>query len=164
MAKRLSQPVLSGTEELLVSLMAEAKQGEETVTQMDGTEKTLPAVPFAERLRLVGVATTFLATQAKVLEDEPDAPSEFERKILSHGRTANSGNSRRRKKAQEDDGEGDGLPVASGTAFVLDALAPDPADRYRRVDGTGPGPLNGHGGADWRAGSHTGTPSLSQME
>lgn len=148
MAKRLSQPVLSGTEELLVSLMAEAKQGEETVTRLDGTEKILPAVPFAERLRLVGVATTFLATQAKVLDDEPDAPSEFERKILSHGRTANSGNSRRTKKTKTDDSESDGISVASGATFVLDALAPDPAGRYRRVDGSGLGAPNGHGVAD----------------
>jgi hypothetical protein len=133
MAKVLSSDkLMSGIERLLVGLVREATIGE--VKNPDGFVVT-EGPSFAEKLKLAGTASSFLATKAKIMVDEPDEPSEFEG-VLNELRGKTVGNP---DSAQKTRGRKRSQPAAPGDGADIiplrDPLAPPGADPYT---------INGH--------------------
>jgi hypothetical protein len=135
MAKVLSSDkLMSGVERLLVGLVREASIGD--VKNPDGTLVT-EGPSFAEKLKLASTASSFLATRAKIIADEPDEPSEFEG-VLNELRGKAVGNpdptqkTRGRKRSEHPTGS-DGTNVHP--IPLRDPLAPAGSDPYT---------INGH--------------------
>jgi len=129
MAKVLSSDkLMSGVERLLVGLVREATIGD--VKNPDGITIT-EGPSFAEKLKLASTASSFLATRAKIIADEPDEPSEFEGvlnelrgKAVSNPDPTQKTRGRKRRE----------YPAADGTDLhatpLRDPLAPPGEDPY----------------------------------
>lgn len=143
MAKKLSTDVIEGAERLLIGLMEEAALPEREVIE-NGKKRRVKAIPFAERLRLVTTATTFLQAQFKIGEDLPAEKSAFEKEVLDVAtRPETRGGARRRKAVSEKEGfdeNGRDPGEAAAAALIRDPLASTEDERYI--------PVNGHPGPD----------------
>lgn len=139
-----SDKLMSGVERLLIGLVREAATGD--VINPDGM-KIIEGPSFSEKLKLAGTASSFLATKAKILADEPDEPSEFEGVLNElRGKTVgnpDSGQKIRGRKRGEPRPANDGL--SAHATPLRDPLAPPGADPYT---------INGHVYSDGPHGTH----------
>lgn len=138
--------LMSGVEKLLVGLVREATIGD--VKNPDGMT-VIEGPSFAEKLKLAGTASSFLATKAKIMADEPNEPSEFEG-VLNELRgtpVSNSNPSQKtRGRKRGDSGYSDGGATIH-TIPLRDPLAPAGSDPYT---------INGHVYASGRDGKDGG--------
>jgi len=104
--------LLTSTEKLLLELVQEATKADQEQTPL-----------FADRLKVVATATSFLAMKAKIEPDEPPAISPFER-LTNAVRSP----VRRARKTKEKP-EGSGISEGGGTTH-FDPLAPAGSDPY----------------------------------
>jgi hypothetical protein len=132
MAKlRNSDKLMSGVERLLIGLVRDATIGE--VKNPDGLIVS-DGPDFTEKLKLASAVTSFLATKAKILADDPDEMSEFEG-VLNELRGTDSGDANSAKKTR---GRKRSEPASDASADIIplrDPLAPPGTDPYT---------INGH--------------------
>jgi hypothetical protein len=144
----MSKGLIESAERLLTSMLDEATAGEavEINPETGEAKVTRKAVPFNERMRLVGVATSFMEAKAKLLPEGENEPSQFERDT-AHARNPSQRRAGRRKKNQDQNQEADDsgeLPGAgndpAGRGYVFDPLAatPDERDLTTRTAARGP--------------------------
>jgi hypothetical protein len=143
----MSKGLIESAERLLTSMLDEATAGEavEINPETGEAKVTRKAVPFNERMRLVGVATSFMEAKAKLLPEGDNEPSQFERDT-AHARNPSQRRAGRRKKSQTQEADDSGeLPGAAGNdpagrGFVFDPLADTPDERYLTTRPAGSGP------------------------
>jgi len=105
--------LLTSTEKLLLELVQEASKADQEQTPL-----------FADRLKVVATATSFLAMKAKIEPDEPPPISPFERLTNAVRSTP----VRRARKTKEKP-EGSGISEGGGTTH-FDPLAPAGTDPF----------------------------------
>ena len=122
--------LIESAERLLTLMMDEAVAGEAVVVNPETQEKrVIPAVPFTERMRLIGVATSFLEARNKLAPEGGDEPSQFERDTASAVSTKAKRRAGRKKAKGEEISESIEFPEAEG-GFVFDPLADTPDGKY----------------------------------
>ena len=135
----MSKGLIESAERLLTSMLDEATAGEavEINPETGEAKVTRKAVPFNERMRLVGVATSFMEAKVKLLPEGENEPSQFERDT-AHARNPSQRRAGRRKKNEKQNQETDDTGEVSlaagndpaGRGYVFDPLAATPDERY----------------------------------
>jgi hypothetical protein len=126
---RNSDKLMSSVERLLIGLVRDATIGE--VKNPDGLIVS-EGPDFSEKLKLASAVTSFLATKAKIIADEPDSPSAFEG-VLNELRGTDIGNANPGKKTRgrkRSEPAGDSLSAEAHATPLRDPLAPPGTDPY----------------------------------